>query len=307
MTSNASSSLTAPTVQLQGQGNWAQPPNVPNPYGIPDTGQLMNIQQFTQLMKMMERQTKSAMSSHINTILAFHDPDRGIKQLITEEIRRAVKIEMALNREPRSPRHSRINLPRVRSHNDILQLAAHQPSRVIARNETTTCNVEELLSLEYTSNIANTKSDDKPTKIAGSFVSTFNPPPVTKVQATSDYQSQNSCDLLMTPINEIAHPKTPGIYHGPIRAMGDEIMKALDGELKKTEDTNEGENENEIANATDTAVASTSDASSDQEDHHSIHQAKKTPPRTNFRVVLGLTPNPMNKLKISLKLPPVTQ
>jgi hypothetical protein len=98
MTSTASSSLTASTIQPPNHGGRTQPPNVPNPYALSDSGQLMNIQQFTQLQKVVERQTSTSISSHFNTVLAFHDPDRGIKQLIAEEIRKAIRVEMTINR-----------------------------------------------------------------------------------------------------------------------------------------------------------------------------------------------------------------
>jgi hypothetical protein len=280
MTSNASSSLTAPTVQLQGHGNWTQPPNVPNPYSLPDTGQLMNIQQFTQLMKLVERQNQSAMSNHINTVLAFHDPDRGIKKLITEEIRRAVRIEMALNREPQPSTYKGVTLPRVRSHEDIPRLAAHQAPRMIVQEEV----ANQTSLLEQSLNVTNTELSDELHKVAGSFVSTFNPPPTVNVRAMSNCQSQDSSNLPATPINEITHPKTPGTYQGPIRTMGDEIMKALDGELKKTEETEISETQGETANATDDAAAFAHD-SKDTGKAPSMREGASSDPPNNDGIV----------------------
>jgi hypothetical protein len=239
-TSNASSSLTAQTMRqnAQGHGNEYLPETLPtyssasNTYQIPDNGQTMDIQQFSQLLKVVEIQTEKVMTTKLGTALAFYDPARGIKNMVVNEmnaLHNTIKSEFALNHriEPLHEKGSAI--PRVRSLNDISQISAPTIARV------TTKKISNDIATKATAAITDGDNRNEPPKVSASFAPNFNPYFGMNPMAT-EFQLSQGIEM-GTPINTIIHPPEPGSYRGQLRDIGDEIMKTLDEQLKTADDS----------------------------------------------------------------------
>jgi hypothetical protein len=239
MTSNASSSLTAQTMRqnAQGHGGNAYPPDTlptyssaNNTYQIPDSGQTMDIQQFSQLLRVIENQTERVMTAKLGTALAFYDPARGIKNMVVNEmnaLHNTIRTEFALHRRSELPQEKGSEIPRVKSLNDISQTSAPTIARV------TTQAISNDIATEVTAAITNGDNEEEAPTVSGSFAPYFNPYHEMKPKATESQLSQGM--ETGTPIGTIIHPTEPGSYRGQLRDMGDEIMKTLDEQLKNAD------------------------------------------------------------------------
>jgi hypothetical protein len=93
----------------------------------------MNVQQFTQLLKAVERQTYGIISSQLTQVMAFHDPVKGIKNMFTEEINKlhetikgqCVARNREMFREMASLSVEAVTIPRNQSLNDLSKRQIH--------------------------------------------------------------------------------------------------------------------------------------------------------------------------------------
>jgi hypothetical protein len=125
-----------------GYGGWAYPPGTlptypytNSTYQIPNNGQIMDIQQFNQLMKVVENQTQTVMTHQLGTALAFYDPVKGIRNMFMNEmnaLHNTIRNELAMNRT-NSVTEKRNLIPRARSLNDIGKAEATTIERIVAQ------------------------------------------------------------------------------------------------------------------------------------------------------------------------------
>ena len=251
MKSNASSSLTTSTQYHHGTSDSQHPgrniqvlpvysDSNQHSIRIPNHGELMNTQQVNQLLQTVEQQALQVISNHITTAMSFHDPNTGIKNMIIEQLNlyhESMKREIATISRPRTVEQS-ANISRTKSMNDI-----HLPeARSIPRIFTNACNSEQEKPEVI---IAAPKQErEEGRKIQGSFAPNFNPPPENVQKHAIEYSSQISAEAATTPIAEIINPP-PDSYRGPIRDIGDGIIKSLDAVLENATADNPPNNANQ--------------------------------------------------------------
>ena len=136
---------TLPQSQGQTQAKYA---NQPYQFQLQDNGETINIQQLNQILKTVERQAYSVMSSHLTQILAFHDPVNGIKNMLTDEIN---KLHETLQAEHTTRNHEYYqkqsprkiaNLPRRKSLSDLTESQAFTSIDMLVTQQTENTTIE---------------------------------------------------------------------------------------------------------------------------------------------------------------------
>jgi hypothetical protein len=315
MTSNASSSLTAQTMRQYAQGNgyggWAYPPGTlptypytNSTYQIPNNGQIMDLQQFGQLLKVIENQTEMVMTHKLGTALAFYDPAKGIKSMFMTEmnaLHNTIRNELAMNRT-NSATEKKKTIPRVKSLNDVGTVETITIERNAAQAKSTaqaTSTSQVTLSAPITGVTGADTSEKNEMEIPrGSFAPTFNPYPEPRPKAANSQATQSVGNG--TPIGEVLHPPTPTSYRGPIREMGDAVIKALDQQLKTAE---------ESAELTENQESSSAEELNPEEDNKSNEEASGQPSEDDSTMEpMKLRPRrlPQSQCKLNEQTPPET-
>jgi hypothetical protein len=185
---------TLPQSQGLTQAKYA---NQPYQFQLQDNGETINIQQLNQILKTVERQAYSVMSSHLTQILAFHDPVKGIKNMLTDEIN---KLHETLQAERTTRNHEYFqkqsprkiaNLPRRKSLSDLTESQAFTSIDMLVTQQTENTTIESRIAAPAIKNSATASK-----KISGSYSANFRPPPERELQATQDINDGEKLPLI---------------------------------------------------------------------------------------------------------------
>ena len=233
---NTQQSMQHP-MQQSTQHPMQQNPSQPYSFQLQDNGGVLTIDQLNQVLKSIDNRTYQVMSTSMQSILAFHNPVNGIKELMDRHL-------SLLNQTIQDGIDARTTPPANNSEtvNDLPNFENSEPLRESITRARSLNDLHTDSSFQFTG--PNTglgihvdemapNGTNSVTLVEGGayYHPSFNPAPeqrnIIRVGGAIDTRKTG----FTTPASQGTGIEQPGSYQGPLRAVGDGVMRQLDEQL----------------------------------------------------------------------------